>query len=82
MIFGGLGIWLIIKNVQNKNSNFIKNDMLAFSLIIGIIGIYVSSAFVRLEVFASISIIILASLGLTVLTKNFSKMNQKLQLKN
>ena len=73
MIFSGIGIWLIIKNIQNKNSSFIKNDMLSFSLILGIVGIYVSSTFVRLEVFASIAIIILASLGLTALTKEFFK---------
>jgi len=73
MIFSGIGIWLIIKNVQNKNSNFIKNDMLSFSLILGLVGIYVSSAFVRLEIFASVAVIILASLGLTALTKEFFK---------
>jgi len=73
MIFSGIGIWLIIKNVQNKNSNFIKNDMLSFSLILGIVGVYVSSTFVRLEVFASIAVIILASLGLTALIKEFFK---------
>ncbi len=73
MIFSGLGIWLIIKNIQNKNSCFIKNDMLSFSLILGLVGIYVSSTFVRLEVFASIAIIVLASLGLTALTKEFFK---------
>ncbi|QLH03962.1 hypothetical protein C5F49_00460 [Nitrosopumilus oxyclinae] len=73
MIFSGLGIWLIIKNIQNSKSNFIKNDMLSFALILGIIGVYTSSTFVRLEVFASVSIIILASLGLTVLTKEFFK---------
>ena len=71
MIFAGLGIWLIIKNVQNKDSNFIKNDMLSFSLILGMIGVYISSTFVRLEVFASIAIILLASLGLATLTKEF-----------
>ncbi len=70
MIFSGMGIWLIIKNIQNKNSNFMKNDMISFALILGIIGVYVSSTFVRLEVFASISIIILASLGLSILTKD------------
>jgi len=69
MIFAGLGIWLILKN--SKNSNFIKNDMISFSLIIGLTGVYISSAFVRLEVFASLSIIILSSLGLTILLKNF-----------
>ena len=79
MIFSGLGIWLLIKNVQIKNSNFIKNDMLSFSLILGLVGVYVSSTFVRLEVFGSIGVIILASLGLTLLTKEF--FNKKSQLK-
>jgi len=67
MIFAGLGIWLILKN--SKKSSLVKNDMISFSLIIGLTGVYVSSAFVRLEVFASFSIIILSSLGLSVLTK-------------
>ena len=53
MIFAGLGIWLILRK---SKLNFIKNDMISFSLIIGLIGVYVSSAFVRLEVFASISV--------------------------
>ncbi len=76
MIFSGLGIWLIIKNLQNNNSSFIKNDMLSFALIMGITGVYVSSTFVRLEVFASISLIILASLGLTALIKQFFNSSQ------
>ncbi|MEK6866342.1 MAG: STT3 domain-containing protein, partial [Thermoproteota archaeon] len=75
MIFAGLGIWLIIKNYQIKNSGFIKNDMILFSLIFGLIGIYVSSAFVRLEVFASLSLIILSSIGLSVLVKEILKNN-------
>ena len=73
MIFSGIGIWMIIKNIQTENFNFIRNDMLSFSLILGFVGVYVSSTFVRLEVFASIAIIILASLGLTALTKEFFK---------
>ncbi len=73
MIFSGIGIWLIIKNTQIKNSNFINNDMLSFSLILGICGVYISSTFVRLEVFASIAVIVLASLGLTALIKEFFK---------
>ena len=67
MIFAGLGILLMLKN--SKKTNFISKDMISFSLIIGITGVYVSSAFVRLEVFASISIIILSSLGLSILLK-------------
>jgi dolichyl-diphosphooligosaccharide--protein glycosyltransferase len=77
MIFSGIGIWLIIKNIQNKNSSFIKNDMLFFSLILGIVGVYVSSTFVRLEMFGSVGVIILASLGLTALTKEFFKNKPK-----
>ena len=81
MIFAGLGIWLILKN--SKKHKFIKNDMISFSLIIGLTGIYVSSTFVRLEVFASISIIILSSLGLSLLLKDlFSNKTEIKKFKN
>ena len=68
MIFAGLGVWLILKN---SKTNLITNDMKSFALIIGLVGIYISSAFVRLEVFASLSIIILSSTGLSILLKEF-----------
>ncbi|PBO84454.1 MAG: hypothetical protein COA77_09400 [Thaumarchaeota archaeon] len=76
MIFAGLGIWLILRK---SKLNFIKNDMISFSLIIGLIGVYVSSTFVRLEVFASISIIILSSLGLSLLLKEI--ISNKIEIK-
>ena len=76
MIFAGLGIWLILRK---SKFNFIKNDMISFSLIIGLIGIYVGSTFVRLEVFASISIIILSSLGLSLLLKEI--ISNKIEIK-
>ena len=82
MIFAGLGIWLIVKNYQIKNSSFIKNDMVLFSLIFGLIGIYVSSAFVRLEVFASLSLIILSSLGLSILVKEILNNIESKKFKN
>jgi dolichyl-diphosphooligosaccharide--protein glycosyltransferase len=66
MIFAGLGIWLIL---SKKSEIYIRNDMMAFSLILGLIGVYVSSTFVRLEVFASISLIILSSVGLSILVR-------------
>ena len=69
MIFGGIGIWFILSKKISQNNIFMQNDMKAFVLIIGITGIYVSSAFVRLEVFASISLIIFASIGLSILTR-------------
>ena len=67
MIFAGLGVWIILKNP--KKYSYVKNDMISFSLIFGFFGVYVSSTFVRLEVFASLSVIILSSLGLTFLLK-------------
>ena len=81
MIFAGLGVWLILRN--SKKSNFMRNDMISFSLIIGLIGVYVSSAFVRLELFASISIIILSSLGLSFIIKElFSNKTETKKFKN
>ena len=81
MIFSGIGIWSLLKNPGKYP--FIKNDMIAFSLIIGIIGVYISSAFVRLEVFASISIIIFSSLGLSILVHELFSNQVKLnKIKN
>jgi dolichyl-diphosphooligosaccharide--protein glycosyltransferase len=71
MIFAGLGIWFILS--KKISQIFIKNDMKAFMLIIGISGMYVSSSFIRLEVFASISLIILSSIALSILSKNIFK---------
>lgn len=70
MIFAGIGIWLIL---SKSKTEYLANDMKAFVLILGITGVYVSSAFVRLEVFASISLILLSSVGLSILTKEFFK---------
>ena len=79
MIFAGIGAWIIL----DKKLKHLKNDMMAFSLIIGLTGVYVSSTFVRLEVFASISIIILASIGLSVFTKEtFQRKSHSIQIRN
>ena len=71
MIFAGIGIWFILS--KKISQVFVKNDMKAFVLIIGISGVYVSSSFIRLEIFASISLIILCSIALSILTKNIFK---------
>ncbi|MFQ5441042.1 MAG: STT3 domain-containing protein [Nitrosopumilaceae archaeon] len=67
MVFAGLGIWFVLE--KKLNIKHFETDLIVFALIIGIVGVYIASAFVRLEVFASISIIILSSLGLSILTK-------------
>jgi len=75
MIFSGLGIWLILSKKSLQSELIIKNDMKIFALIIGITGVYVSSSFIRLELFASLSLIILASIALSILTKEIFKIN-------
>jgi len=75
MIFGGLGIWIILSRKISQTKTFVKNDMTVFLLIFGITGVYVSSTFVRLEVFASISLIMLSSVGLAILTKKIFSVN-------
>jgi dolichyl-diphosphooligosaccharide--protein glycosyltransferase len=75
MIFAGIGIWIILNKKIIQNEIFIKKDMIAFILIFGITGIYISSAFIRLELFASISLIIFASIGLSILSKEIFKIN-------
>ena len=79
MIFAGLGIWFVL----DKKIKFIhfEKDSIVFALIIGIVGVYIASAFVRLEVFASISIIILSSIGLSILTKGIFELMVENKLK-
>ena len=72
MIFAGIGAWLLFQKKVNNSLN-IKYEMAAFALIIGFLGIYFSSAFVRLEIFGSISIMILASLGISILVSKILK---------
>ena len=66
MIFGGIGAWFLFQKKINQSFK-IKGEMAAFALIIGLLGVYFSSAFVRLEIFGSISLIILSSIGVSVL---------------
>jgi len=73
LIFAVIGIWFIF---SRKTIN-LKTDMRIFAIFTSIVAIYVSSAFVRLELFASVGIIILGSIGLAILTqKIFEQKNQ------
>ena len=73
IIFAVIGIWFLF---SRKTIN-LKTDMRIFAIFTSIIGIYVSSAFVRLELFASVGIIILGSIGLAILSqKIFEQKNQ------
>ena len=72
LIFGLIGIWLIFSKKNN-----LKLDMKIFALLTSLLAIYVSSAFVRLELYASVGLIILGSIGLTILLQKI--LEQKTQ---
>ena len=78
MIFVGIGAWFLFQK-KICHAFKIKGEMAAFALIIGFLGIYFSSAFVRLEVFGSISVIILSSIGISILISKIleTKQNSK-----
>jgi dolichyl-diphosphooligosaccharide--protein glycosyltransferase len=75
LIFSALGAWFLLSKKILSSIIFERNDMRVFVLIMGLTGVYVSSAFVRLEVFASISLIFLTSIGLSILVKEIFKIN-------
>ncbi|MFY9301478.1 MAG: peptidylprolyl isomerase [Candidatus Nitrosotenuis sp.] len=75
MIFAAIGVWLIFKNLSNDSNN--RRDVQIFALIFGLLGVYISSAFIRLEIFSSLSLIILGSVGLSMLTKEIFRQEQK-----
>jgi len=76
MVFAGLGAWLLFQKKVNRSLK-IKGEMAAFALIIGFLGIYFSSAFVRLEVFGAISVIVLSSIGVSILISKILKDGHK-----
>ena len=76
MVFAGLGAWLLFQKKVNHSLK-IKGEMAVFALIIGFLGIYFSSTFVRLEVFGSISVIILSSIGISILISKILKEGHK-----
>ncbi|HEX5457575.1 MAG TPA: peptidylprolyl isomerase [Candidatus Nitrosotalea sp.] len=80
MLFAGLGIWLVFRkrNGDLNASRFsLRNEMMVFALIIGIVGAYAGSTFSRLELLTATSVIILSSIGLAVLVADILKRENK-----
>jgi len=71
IIFGIIGAWLLF----SRRTIDLKIDKRVFALITSIAAIYISSSFVRLELFASIGLIILGSIGLAILFKKIYESN-------
>ena len=71
IIFALIGIWFLF----SRKTIDLKTDKRVFALIIGITALYLSSAFIRLELFASVGVIILGSIGLAILFKKLFESN-------
>lgn len=74
IIFSGLGIWIAFKNKSNP--------MMIFALIIGLTGIYISATFARLLVFASISMVILSSIGIYEVIRSITSIKMDTEKQN
>ena len=76
--------WIIFNKLKSESSKDFPRDLMVFTLILGLTGVYVGSAFVRLELFTSISVIFLSSIGLSIITKeifNYKKQLHSIQNK-
>ena len=71
IIFAMIGIWFLF---SRKTIN-LKTDQRIFALVLSITAFYFSSTFVRLEIFASVGLIILGSIGLAILFKKLFHSN-------
>ena len=82
MIFAAMGVWLIFE--KNNKKIFTNIMMKVYLLILSFFGLYISSAFMRLEVFGALAIIILSSIGLVGLIKIITdkSLSGKNQLRN
>ena len=64
LIFSAIGIWMLFNNIKEIN---LKVETKTFLLIFVLIGAYVGATFMRLEVFTSISLIIISSVAISIL---------------
>ncbi|MBC8250671.1 MAG: hypothetical protein H8E89_03690 [Candidatus Nitrosopelagicus sp.] len=71
IIFGLIGSWFLF----SRKKIDLNVDKRIFALILSICAIYISSSFVRLELFASVGLIVLSSIGLAILTKKILESN-------
>jgi dolichyl-diphosphooligosaccharide--protein glycosyltransferase len=80
MLFAGIGIWIAFKKKNSENGSLpinLKNEMTIFALILGIVGAYAGSTFARLELLTATSVIVLAAIGLAVITSEILKKEEK-----
>ena len=71
LIFALIGIWFLF----SRKTIDLKTDRRVFALVVAITAFYLSSTFIRLELFASIGVIVLGSIGLAILFKKLFESN-------
>ena len=71
IIFGLIGAWFLF----SRKTTDLKIDNRIFALVLSISAFYLSSAFIRLELLASVGLIILGSIGLSILFKKIFESN-------
>ena len=75
LIFSGLGAWFLLVN-RDKMKTYLPNirfDMAVYALILSIMGVYLSSAFIRLELYTTIATSVLASIGIAIISAEMLK---------
>ncbi|MDI1496033.1 MAG: Membrane protein required for N-linked glycosylation [Cenarchaeum symbiont of Oopsacas minuta] len=75
LIFAGIGAWFMLAN-RDRIKTYLPNisyDMVVFSLTLAITGAYISSAFIRLELFATFAVITLASIAIAIISAEMFK---------
>ncbi|OLD22116.1 MAG: hypothetical protein AUI59_01905, partial [Thaumarchaeota archaeon 13_1_40CM_2_39_13_1] len=81
MLFAGLGIWLIFRTKNTEASSSpplsLKNEMMVFALILGIVGAYAGSTFSRLELLTASSVIVLSAIGLASIIADILKKEER-----
>ena len=79
LIFSGLGAWFLLVN-RDKMKTYLPNipfDMAVYALILSIMGVYLSSAFIRLELYTTIATSVLASIAIAIIRKIFLRQGVK-----
>ena len=71
IIFGLIGAWFLF----SRKTTDLKIDNRIFALVLSISAFYLSSAFIRLELLASVGLIVLGSIGLSILFKKIFESN-------
>ena len=69
MIFAGIGAWLLLSRRKTLDLYGLplRNDMIVYAIIMSFAGVYTASSFVRLMLFSSLAVTVMAAIGIAIL---------------